>query len=379
MTWGFGLLGFRVCVLCMCVGVSGCSMGMYFPVGETSQARLAEERHFDIVRVTQETIGSLSHAVSVYYSGARAGNPPSGPQSYAYRVGVGDVLQIGVWDNPERRTLSTAGDNIAIVQSGVPPVGIVVAADGKFFYPFVGEVQASGRTVTEIRRDLSQRLRQFIADPQVEVSVEAFNARRATVTGAVEEAGSLPITNLPVRLIDVINRAVVLEQANLSAVELRRGGKTHVVNVRAFLDKADTRQNPLILPDDLVYVPPLEDNKVFVFGEIDVGEIALEKDGLTLLEALAQSGGFDQTRADARGVFVFRAQDHKAARFTVYQLDLQVATALMLARRFELHPLDVVFVTTDPATRWNDTAAKILAPVRTTVQAQALAEALADS
>ena len=365
--------GIRALALVVCVGgVSGCSSGTFFPVGEAAQERLAAEQDFEVVRVTEANISALSFAPHV---GVVSSNPPSGPEGYVYAVGAGDVLRVTVWDTPGGGGALSSGTGRDLA-AGPRPGTVVVDSGGKFFYPFAGEVSASGRSVSEIRRDLTQRLGAFIADPQVEVSVEAFNARRATVTGAVEAPGPVPITNVPVRLVDVVDAAGAEAQADLTAIELRRGSRTHKVNLRAFLKGGEARQNPLILPGDLVYVPARVDNKVFTFGEIGVGEVFIEDDGLTLVEVLARSGGYDRMRGDARGIFVFRRNGFDEKRFTVYQIDLKLASALVLAGQFQMQPLDIVFVTTDPATRWNDTVGKLLSPVQTTLRAQAVVDAV---
>ena len=48
--------------------------------------------------------------------------------------------------------------------------------------------------------------------------------------------------------------------------------------------------------------------------------------------------------------------------FTVYQFNLQTAEVLVLTTDFGMAPLDIVFVTNDPITRWNDTISKLISP-----------------
>ena len=66
-------------------------------------------------------------------------------------MGVGDVLSIIVWDHPEL-TAPFGSFNNAREQ------GNVVRDDGTIYYPFVGSVLAKGRTVAELRTELSQKL-----------------------------------------------------------------------------------------------------------------------------------------------------------------------------------------------------------------------------
>lgn len=346
----------RLMVLVPVLGLAlaACTGQMRFPVTEDAQAKL-EEQNITVIRITPENIGQYRLPV-FRANGGEIGNAPADPSPYTYRVGPGDSLQVTVWSDPERTQLATGGATEAAR-------GIVVNEQGVFFYPFVGSVTASGRSTSEIRADLTEKLREFIADPQVEVSVLAFNAHQATVTGVVGTPGPVSITNVPQRLLDVLNAVGRTERADLSNVVLRRRGTTYRVNLKAFIDHGTSGQNPIILPGDVINVPPIRDNKIFTFGEISTSEIALEPDVPTsLTEVLAQVGGIDRIRADSRGIFVFRRTPQTPDGFDVFQFNLQSATALVLATDFRMAPLDIVFVTNDPITRWNDTVGALITP-----------------
>lgn len=81
-------------------------------------------------------------------------------------MGVGDVLDIVVWDHPEL-TLP-AGEPRTPQKSGQR-----VQADGFSFDPYVGQIQAKGKTPEAIRDDLTRKLMAFIPDRQVEVGAAA--------------------------------------------------------------------------------------------------------------------------------------------------------------------------------------------------------------
>lgn len=350
--------------------LSACAGQMRFPVSEDAQERL-EAQNINVVRVTTDNIAQVRTPKYVANANGRA-NPPADPSPYTYRIGAGDVLSIMVWADPERTQPADGAANFA-------DRGLVVNESGQVFYPFVGALAVAGRSTAQVRNDLTDRLRDFIADPQVEVSVADFNAHQATVTGVVESPGPVTLTNIPRRLLDVINMAGISEEADLGQVNLRRRGASHQVNLRSFIEGGATRQNPIILPGDVVHVPRMRDNKVFTFGEIATREIALKTDTETsLTEILAQVGGIDRIRADSRGIFVFRRTPQTPDGFDVYQFNLQRASTLVLATDFKLAPLDIIFVTNDPITRWNDTVGALVTPFAGMLQMQRMGRSIAD-
>ncbi|SUZ33630.1 hypothetical protein ROE7235_03403 [Roseibaca ekhonensis] len=348
------------------LALAGCAGQMRFPVSQEAQDALAKQ-NINVVRITTENIAQ--YRTPTYRTNrAQATNPPANPSPYTYRVGPGDELRVMVWSDPERtQAAGTSGSDTER--------GIIVNEQGRFFYPFVGAVRASGRSTSQIRADLTDQLRNFIADPQVEVSVLNFNAHQATVTGVVGAPGPVTITNVPQRLLDVLNTAGTAAEGDLSNVLVRRRGTPHNVNLKAFIDHGEARQNPIILPGDIINVPPMRDNKIFTFGEISTREIPLETDvPVSLTEVLAEVGGIDRIRADSRGIFVFRRTPKTPDGFDVFQFNLHSATALVLATDFKMAPLDIVFVTNDPITRWNDTVGALVTPLTGLLQVRSIVD-----
>ena len=343
--------------------LSACSNSR-FPVTQPGQVDLAE-RDITVIRVTGENISRYRTPLRAPEN-LKGGNPPPAAGRYVYRVGPGDTLRITFFADP-------AG--VTDPSQFSPQTTAVIDETGRFFYPFLGTVRAEGRTVGQIREDLTTQLEEFFATPQVEVAIVEYNAQAVTLTGAVGGQGRRPLTNVSTTLLDVINDAGTSPEADLSRIEIRRGGQRYEVNLLRFLEAGDDRHNPILQAGDLVRVPLAEDNKIFTFGEISVGETPLAPTvRKTLLEVLAEAGGIDRVRADARGIFVFRRDDPARSGFDVYQFDLSNAAALVLAAEFGMAPLDIVFVTNDPATRWGDTLSKIVDPFDSLINAATTAE-----
>ncbi|MCF6329469.1 MAG: SLBB domain-containing protein, partial [Henriciella sp.] len=257
-------------------------------------------------------------------------------------------------------------------QSSLLESGSIVNENGSIFYPYLGQVRVAGRLVGDVQRELTTRLVEFIPDPQIEVKIATYNARKVVVTGAVNAAKSLPITNIPLTLIEAINASGGLaETADSQHVTIRRGGTTYTVNLRSFLENGVESNNPVLRGGDTVNVSRAQPRQAFLLGKIlTPGIVDLGDTGTSLTEAITRQGGLDEASADASGIFVFRNQ---ADRIDVFQLDASSPIAFVLATKFTLLPDDVVYIVTDPAARWNEIITQIFPTIGALREAQLIA------
>jgi polysaccharide biosynthesis/export protein len=96
-------------------------------------------------------------------------------QDPSYVIGADDVLDIDVWKENE------------ITRS------VEVRPDGKISLPLLNDVQASGLTPTELAANISKRLKQFVADPEVTVIVTRINSQRVYILGEATRPGAYPL------------------------------------------------------------------------------------------------------------------------------------------------------------------------------------------
>ncbi|MEE2651327.1 MAG: polysaccharide export protein [Pseudomonadota bacterium] len=284
---------------------------------------------------------------------------------YQYRVGPGDVLTITVWEHPE---LTIPAGSFRTAAEG----GNEVKADGTVFYPYAGELQVNGLTTAEIKAQLEQKLASVIKRPQVDVRVADFRSQRVYVSGAVRQPGVVPVTKIPLTLIDAIEQLGGLaNNASWGDIQLTRNGETQSISLRSLYETGAWSENLLLQHGDLIHVPRNDADKVFVLGEVNRPQgILMSRTGTSLAEALASANGINENRADGRGIYVLRntgvSLDEGGMpvyNATIYHLNAASAVGFMLADKFTLSPRDIVYVSPAPITRWNRFLSQLLPSV----------------
>ncbi|MDP1788245.1 MULTISPECIES: polysaccharide export protein [Pseudomonadota] len=330
---------------------------------QTIDAKLIVELEKDISNRSLGPNNVANHYFD-YRIGSKTVKGTPDQESYSqYRVGPRDVLNITVWGHPE---LTIPAGEFRSAEAA----GNVVGEDGTFFYPFAGVVQAAGRTVEEIRKELTQKLSHYIEKVQLDVRVAGYRSQRVYVVGEVAQPGVFLVKDIPLTVLEAINSAGgVNSAADLRNITLTRNDKTYSINLLSLYEGGDVAQNVLLQHGDVLNVPDNQFNKVFVLGETAMGRgfgvrprsVIMNKARMTLVEALAEAGGMDQEVADAARVFVFRTGLGKSE---IFHLDAKSPDALILADRFPLQPRDVIYVDRVEGIRWN----QIIAQIAPTVQ-----------
>jgi polysaccharide export outer membrane protein len=304
-----------------------------------------------VIEVTPQILARLREEQRQAVSRPRVDPLAAEAAVYEYRIAPFDILGVTVWDHPELTI--PAGEFRTPESTGNP-----VRADGTMFYPHAGVLKVAGKTVSEVRDLLTERLTRVIQKPQLDVRVVQFRGKKVQVTGEVLAPATIPITDVPLRVQDAIAQAKGLTpEADLSRVTLTRGGKVYELDLLALYERGDASQNWLLTDGDVVNVPDRTWSRVFVMGEVKRPQSRpMVKGRLTLAEAIGDVEGIDQTAASGV-VYVIRGEYDRPR---VYRLDAYSADALLLAVQFPLRPADVIFVSTSELTRWSRVMDKLM-------------------
>lgn len=308
----------------------------------------------------------------------------SDPSQYVYHLAPQDILGITVWNHPELTTpqgstLSSGGNTTQSVAGALQqpytaalpgqadPYGQTIAADGTIYFPFVGRIKAAGKTVGEVRDQLSAGLVRYIRNPQVDVRVLSYRGQKVHVTGDVKTPGPLAVSDVPLTLVDAITRSGgTTDSADIQRVRLTRNNKLYVLDANRMLDSGDTTQNVMLQNGDVINVPDRSDSRIFVMGEVKTPiQVPMLKGRLTIADALTQSGGILDTDANPRQIYVMRGMKDHPTTPDVYRLDMTQPDAIMLSSQFQLQPMDVVYVGTAASTTFNRVLQQVLPTIQT--------------
>jgi polysaccharide export outer membrane protein len=209
----------------------------------------------------------------------------------AYVLGPGDVVTITV-EPQTKYGLSQAP----------------IEQDGSLEYPRLGTLNASGKTVTQFRDEITTDLAKYCVSPSVTVQVIALRPQVVYVTGGVKTPKILDVRSAPnvAKAITLADGA--LDANELSHVSVFRDGKIIQSNVYGVLvNGVDTGDNVVLQPGDLVVVP-INTAKYAVVGAVNSpGLYSLTLPGgnegpTHLAEALAAAGGAQRSGARIHAV-----------------------------------------------------------------------------
>jgi len=201
-----------------------------------------------------------------------------------YKIGPRDVLEITHWQGVEGKKEE-----------------IQVTADGKISFGFVDDLYVAGLTERQLDRKITTLMARYIKNPSVSIRVKEYRSHHVLVLGAVErrgrtgEEGKIYLTGRTTVLGAISLAGGPRLDANLGDIRVRsKRGQSTTLNLFKTMVEGDQSQNIPVDDEDMIYVPQItkEDNRVYVFGEVEKPGIVTFKGGkLSMFDAIAQAGG----------------------------------------------------------------------------------------
>lgn len=282
-----------------------------------------------------------------------------------YRVAVGDVLEISVFDEEETITAE-----------------VTVAPDGKIYYLFLEGVEARGLTLSELKNKMSEKLTNLFINPTVSIIPRIMLRDTFIILGRVVTPGVYPLTQrVTVRqalglagglMTDQVGSSInvrsrerggqvnpnvenymgtqVVGRQNLSSLRdsfLIRDGKKLPINFEELVYSGDMSQDIPLHAGDYIYIASNEQRNVYVLGD-GIRSLALPYvSEMTLMGSLAAAGGWNDIGpygSDVHRVLVLRGMLDCPE---VLVADVEAILAGW-ARDVYLEPGDIIYVNRKP-------------------------------
>jgi protein involved in polysaccharide export with SLBB domain len=169
---------------------------------------------------------------------------PSLPASQTsdYRIGAGDLMNILVYGEPDLTTIARVG------------------GEGFIELPLVGQVQAAGLTLPELKQSIEEKLRKgYLVKPDVQIILQEYKQDVVHLLGQVATPGPYRITHSNT-LLDTISKAggfTPIAKRNKVKIIRKENGKSIVffVDTTRITEEGNLQDDVLLMPGDVIIVP----------------------------------------------------------------------------------------------------------------------------
>jgi protein involved in polysaccharide export with SLBB domain/capsular polysaccharide biosynthesis protein len=279
-----------------------------------------------------------------------APGPTNGPMLYL--TSCERPARLAEWQ--ERFTLGP-GDTVDLQVYGQPLLtmkSVAVGPDGKISFHQARNVQASGRTIDELRESFDAAMAVYYKNARVIVIPVAIQSKKYHLMGSVLHRDTYTLDR-PTTLLEAIARGQgvalgmrdynVVEIADLGRAFIVRKGRRLPVDFALLLQEGDLRQNILLEPEDYIYLPSSVVNEAFILGAIATPGTMEVSAQTTLIRAIAIRGGFLSSAYKQR-ILIVRGSLKKPETIVINVADILAAKAV----DFKIMPRDIVYVADRP-------------------------------
>jgi polysaccharide export outer membrane protein len=268
-------------------------------------------------------------------------------------LGTGDIVAVTIYE----AGVTLFGGAPAVSGSGGASIGLAPGSTaerlpamriddrGNIRVPFVGQVRAAGRTISELQAAIQNGLRGKSQSPQVIVTVQDSLSNSVILGGEVARPGRLVLSTNR----ETISDAIALGggyrgQAKDAVARVERDGGTFEMRLSDLIDLP--AEDIRVAPGDRVTVISRPQTLSILGGASRTEEVTFPRSSLSLAQAVALAGGANPNHGDAAAIFVFRMNKDAsgADQPTVYSLNMMQPGAYLLSQRFMMRDRDVLFV-----------------------------------
>ena len=322
---------------------------------------------YALVKLKPEVLEVLDRHIPRLSTAFAKKTPPK-----AFRFGVGDTVSVTIFESAAGGLFTSdsgvrAGNFVTVPNQAVDEQGYIGV-------PYAGTIRALGRTPSEVRSEITEKLKGRALEPQVVVALAEQNTSLISVLGDVRAGGRFRASPSGERVVDAIARAGgPVAQGYDMWVSLERMGHRASVPFGALM--YEPSNNIYVLPNDIVYV--FSQPQTFVaFGASGLqGQFKFDAWQISLAEAVGKQGGLNDTLADPSSVFLYRGETREIAKEMgvdvtpfkgpiipiIYLVDLRDPSGYFVAQNFQMRNKDVIYTSNAAAVE----ATKFLTFLRT--------------
>jgi len=239
-----------------------------------------------------------------------------------YVIGEGDMLDIAVW---------------GVKELSFPAK---VRPDGKITVPGLGDVAASGQTPAALQDSMTVKLKQLVKNPIVTVAVTGITNSKVYIFGGGVRSGVFELLQRST-LLQLLCTIGEVKTADLKKAYLLRNGKKIKEDFHNLYIGGDTAGDIQLESGDSLFIPLLLDKSVYVLGAVNQPRAIEYREGMTVMEAILESGGFTKF-ASQNDTQIRRKEDDKEISLPVKAKEIiQSGT---MTQNVKLKPGDYIIV-----------------------------------
>lgn len=222
-------------------------------------------------------------------------NPFAPIKNYEYEIGIGDLLEIHVWNHPELSSQHTVGP------------------DGVITLPVIGDFKINGLSRSESTKKVSALYNKFYPNVIVNVKVVAYNSIVIYTLGNVSRPGPVTMNRIP-KLLELVSQVGGMRQGLNSyfpsCAVIRGRDAIAWIDLNSLVNNNDLKLNLDLRPNDVVHFSDWKESPLFLLGEVNRPGPQVFRPGISILEAIHNVGGLTRN-ANRKEIQVIRKEHGK--------------------------------------------------------------------